>query len=78
MVDRTVAATGTAAAARIQEEMGRRKVTEVDRDNAFKPFTSCARDHAGGLDGQTQFASTSEQGVLHETPSPPIIARFTR
>jgi hypothetical protein len=35
MVDRTVAATGTAAAAaaRIQEEMGRRKVTEVDRSS---------------------------------------------
>ena len=59
MVDRTAAATGTAAAvaeiaalrqklaaaaARIQEEMGRRKATEVDRDNAFKPFTSWKSD----------------------------------
>ena len=58
-VDRTAAATGTAAAmaeiaalrqklaaaaARIQEEMGRRKATEVDRDNAFKPFTSWKSD----------------------------------
>jgi hypothetical protein len=32
-----------AAEARIRE-MGRRKATEVDRDNAFKPFTSWKSD----------------------------------
>jgi hypothetical protein len=59
MVDRTAAATGTAAAvaeiaalrqklaaaaARIQEEMGRHKATEADKDNALKPFTSWKSD----------------------------------
>ena len=54
MVDRTAVATGTAAAVaeiavlrqklaaaatRIQVEMGRHKETEVDKDNAFNPFT---------------------------------------
>ena len=28
-----------AATARIQQEMGRHKATEADKDNAFKPFT---------------------------------------
>jgi hypothetical protein len=61
MVDRTAAATGTAAAmaeiaalrqklaaaaARIQEEMGRHKATEADKDNALKPFTSWKSDKA--------------------------------
>ena len=33
-----------AAAARIQQEMGRHKETEAYRDNAFKPFTSWTSD----------------------------------
>jgi len=59
MVDRTAAATGTAAAvaeiaalrqklaaaaARIQQEVGRHKAAEADKDNAFKPFTSWKSD----------------------------------
>jgi hypothetical protein len=59
MVDRTTVATGTAAAvaeiaalrqklaaaaSRVQVEMGRHKGTEVDKDNAFKPFTSWKSD----------------------------------
>jgi hypothetical protein len=55
MVDRTAVATGAAAAvaeiaslrqklaaaaARIQQEMGRHKTTEADKDYAFPPFTS--------------------------------------
>ena len=33
-----------AATARIQQEMGRHKATEADKDNALKPFTSWKSD----------------------------------
>jgi hypothetical protein len=59
MIDRTAGVTGTAAAvaeiaalrqklgaaaARIQEEMGRHKATEADKDNALQRFTSWKSD----------------------------------